>query len=903
MVAAYRFEVALSFAGDGKRERVRAVAELLQQELGAGRVFFDEWFVTELAGHDAQVVLQNIYRSSTRLVVTCVCKRYNEKPWTQEEWRAIVSFERTLRDAGGENIRRMRFLPLRFGDGEVDGIFDTAIVPDVRALTPAEIARLILERLDLAKRSPSGAGSAEPARADQVRRGKLWEVPPLPLEYQPRAEYALIKAQLLEGEPQHVVLLGHSVRHAIQGMAGVGKSVLAAALARDEAVRQAFPEGVFWLTLGQSPQALLHLQARLALAVGGSTATFATEEEGRSALATLYESRSCLVVLDDVWDPKHARVFDVVGARSRLLVTTRKEAVVRGVGTAQEPARIGELTREDAVGLLVRYAGLGSGSLPAEAAAIAAECGELPLALAMVGSALRGRPFDRWKTWSERLKAAGLSGLKVELPDYPQSSLVAALQLSIEDLPADLAARYLELAVFPEDALIPEAALRTYWASEGLDAGDVQDLVDQLVDRALARRDGEGRLFLHDLQHDYLRARVGALQPLERRLVAAYRRDAPEGLHTVPDDGYFLRAIAGHLLRAEGSAALRELLFDFRWLARKLAATDTNALITDFEYARGDAAAESLQAALRLSSHVLDRNPEDLAPQLLGRLSATAVPDLQGVVGAARDASRRRRLVPLRVSLTSPGGPLLRTLLGHRGGVTAVALSADGRRALSGSMDRTLKSWDVETGQELRTFVGHGEGVLAVALSADGRGALSGSQDKTLKLWDVETGAELRTLVGHGDRVTAVALSADGRRALSGSWDKTLKLWDVETGEELRTLVGHRAGVTMVALSSDGRRALSGSWDRTSKLWDVGTGQELRTLDGHGGPVRAVAWCADGRRVLSESSYTMLKMWDVETGEELCTLEGRHDDVVNAVAWSADGRCALSVSDDTTLKM
>src|SRR5262245_7082497 len=105
----YRFEIAISFAGDNKRDLVRKVAELLQEKLGEGRVFFDEWFESELAGPDAQVVLQNYYRKMTRLVVTCVCQRYNEKPWTQEEWRVIQAFERDLRDAGTENVKRMRF--------------------------------------------------------------------------------------------------------------------------------------------------------------------------------------------------------------------------------------------------------------------------------------------------------------------------------------------------------------------------------------------------------------------------------------------------------------------------------------------------------------------------------------------------------------------------------------------------------------------------------------------------------------------------------------------------------------------------------------------------------------------------------------------------------------------------
>lgn len=165
----FRFEVALSFAGDNKRDKVRRIAEILRERLGDGRVFFDEWFEHELAGHDAQVVLQSIYGKLTRLVVTCVCRRYSEKPWTQDEWRAIQSFERTIRDAGSGNLKRLRFLPLRFGDGEVDGLFDTAIVPDVRERTPENIAELIVKRLGAHRELPEVARYDEPRRSVGLR--------------------------------------------------------------------------------------------------------------------------------------------------------------------------------------------------------------------------------------------------------------------------------------------------------------------------------------------------------------------------------------------------------------------------------------------------------------------------------------------------------------------------------------------------------------------------------------------------------------------------------------------------------------------------------------------------------------------------------------------------------------
>ena len=85
---------------------------------------------------------------------------------------------------------------------------------------------------------------------------------------------------------------------------------------------------------------------------------------------------------------------------------------------------------------------------------------------------------------------------------------------------------------------------------------------------------------------------------------------------------------------------------------------------------------------------------------------------------------------------------------------------ADGHRALSGSHDRTLRLWDLETGAELRRFEGHEGWVNSVAVLADGRRALSGSEDRTLRLWDLETGACL-ALFGGDATFTAVAVVRD----------------------------------------------------------------------------------------------------------------------------------------------
>ena len=247
-------------------------------------------------------------------------------------------------------------------------------------------------------------------------------------------------------------------------------------------------------------------------------------------------------------------------------------------------------------------------------------------------------------------------------------------------------------------------------------------------------------------------------------------------------------------------------------------------------------------------------------------------------------------------------GKELRTFTGHVHGVSSVAISPDGRTALSGSVDRTLKLWDLSTGKELRTFTGHSLPVFSVAFAPDGQTALSGSLDETLKLWDLASGKELRTFTGHSGWVRSVAIAPDGRTALSGSRDKTLRLWDAATGKELRNFTGHSDTVRSVAIAPDGRTALSGSDDGTLKLWNLASGKELRTFTGHSDPVISVAISRDGRTALSGSDDGTLKPWDLASGIELSTFTGLSSGVIS-VAIAPDGRTVLLGSSDNTLKL
>jgi WD40 repeat protein len=248
-------------------------------------------------------------------------------------------------------------------------------------------------------------------------------------------------------------------------------------------------------------------------------------------------------------------------------------------------------------------------------------------------------------------------------------------------------------------------------------------------------------------------------------------------------------------------------------------------------------------------------------------------------------------------------GKELRTLTGHSGGVFLVAYSPDGRYLASGSSDKTIKIWEVATGKELHTLTVYSYLYGAdVVYSPDGRYLASRSDDKTIKIWEVATGKELRTLTGHSGPVLSVVYSPDGRYLASGGGlrDNTIKIWQVATGKVLRTLTGHSDWVLSVVYSPDGRYLASGS-RQTIKIWQVATGKVLRTLTGHSDWVWSVVYSPDGR-YLASGSYQTIKIWEVATGKELRTLTG-HSHSVNSVVYSPDGRYLASGSGDKTIKI
>ena len=199
------------------------------------------------------------------------------------------------------------------------------------------------------------------------------------------------------------------------------------------------------------------------------------------------------------------------------------------------------------------------------------------------------------------------------------------------------------------------------------------------------------------------------------------------------------------------------------------------------------------------------------------------------VDGTALASANRYKTVQLWDAQT---GELRNTLIGHTDWVNSVAFSPDGTTLASASNDMTIRLWDAQTGELRRTFTGHKDAINSVAFSPDGKvlasgsgyiyaSEASGSQDKTIRLWDVETGTIRRTLPAQKHKVLCVAFSPDGKVLAASHDDTIIHLWDMQTYTVRRTLKGHTDDVRSVAFSPDGKTLVSGSQDGTLLLWEL----------------------------------------------------------------------------------
>ncbi|NNJ27950.1 Serine/threonine-protein kinase PknD [Planctomycetes bacterium LzC2] len=275
---------------------------------------------------------------------------------------------------------------------------------------------------------------------------------------------------------------------------------------------------------------------------------------------------------------------------------------------------------------------------------------------------------------------------------------------------------------------------------------------------------------------------------------------------------------------------------------------------------------------------------------------------------------------PGTADVPQPDSPftLVRELAGHASAVNAIAVYDGGRRAVSGSEEKRMRVWDVQTGALLKT-IETGTAVKSVVVAADGRFAIVGTINPAEVRWyDLESGALDRRIGVPGDArdqfVSDLALTPDGSRVVAARLRGGPVVLDAATGRTIRTLdppsrlseAGPDVGSLCLALSPDGARAATG-WHSSGRdgeivVWDLDSGEVLVQQDVGSSAAMDLAFSPDGTRLLTGDSGGRLTLLDAADGAILRRFRG-HDDAVSAVAFLPDGARALTGGLDDVLTL
>lgn len=289
----------------------------------------------------------------------------------------------------------------------------------------------------------------------------------------------------------------------VQGWPGVGKSTTAAALAHDGQVSQQFPDGVFWTSLGETPNLLMALSAWAEVYHLVEPGRPARIEELSSQLTAVLRDKRVLLIVDDVWQAEHALPFRVGGAACALVMTTRLNDLATALApTAADVYRLPVLAEAAALELLGKLTPETVQDYPEGALQLVRDLEGLPLAINVAGRLLHNEARLGWGVGNLLEELRGSSLLKAQAPSDmtgagrdTSPTVAALLRRSTDALDALSRERFALLSLFvPKPATFDLQAMALAW-----DVEDPRPTVRALMNRGLIEPVSGGRFQMHAL--------------------------------------------------------------------------------------------------------------------------------------------------------------------------------------------------------------------------------------------------------------------------------------------------------------------------------------------------------------------------------------------------------------------
>ncbi|XP_072580763.1 apoptotic protease-activating factor 1 isoform X2 [Vulpes vulpes] len=658
----------------------------------------------------------------------------------------------------------------------------------------------------------------------------------------------------LSGEPGWVV---------IYGMAGCGKSVLAAEAVRDHFFLDGcFPGGVHWVSVGKQDKAGLLMKLQNLCTRLDQDENFSQrpplnieEAKDRLRLLMLRKHPRSLLILDDIWDSWILKAFD---NQCQILLTTRDKSVTDSVmGPKYIVAVESDLGKEKGLEILSLFVNMKKADLPEQAHSIIKECKGSPLVVSLIGALLRDFP-NRWDYYLRQLQNKQFKRIR-KSSFYDYEALDEAMSISVEMLREDIKDYYTDLSILQKDVKVP-----------------TKDLHKKIVTQ---------------FQKHY--------QP-----------------HTLSPDQedcmYWYNFLAYHMASASMHKELCALMFSLDWIKAKTELVGPAHLIHEFvEYRhildeKDCAVCENFQEFLSLNGHLLGRQPFPNIVQLGLCEPETSEVYQQAKLQAKQEVDHgmlylewinKKNIKNLSRLVVRP----------HTDAVYHACFSEDGQRIASCGVDKTLQVFKAETGEKLLEIKAHEDEVLCCAFSTDDRFIATCSVDKKVKIWNSMTGGLVHVYDEHSEQVNCCHFTNNSHYLLlaTASSDCFLKLWDLNQKECRNTMFGHTNSVNHCRFSPDDKLLASCSADGTLKLWDVKSANERKSINvkqfflNSEEPqedmeviVKCCSWSADGTRIMVAAKNKIF-LFDIHTGGLLAEIHTGHHSTIQYCDFSPQNHLAV----------